>query len=266
MLTKRQLDHYLKRIDVLSTCSVTKQELLHSLHYNHLTHIPFENLDIALGREIRLEEESLFNKVISQSRGGFCYELNFCFYLLLSTLGFNVQLISGRVFDGENFGEEFDHLLLLVESEGDRFIADVGFGDSFTVPVNINGQESKERYASYRVVRKGEDYLLQKKGDAALWVPQYRFNLIPRTLKAFKKMSQYHQTSANSPFTQKSTSTIVTEHGRVTLSNQTLITTINNIKTKQPVVEASQYYHYLESYFNIALDDEGFLFNQVRCD
>ena len=68
-----------------------------ALHEAHLLAVPFENLDIHLGREIVLDVASLWTKIIEQNRGGFCYELNGLFALLLRALGFQVDMLSAAV-------------------------------------------------------------------------------------------------------------------------------------------------------------------------
>src|SRR5690349_18713825 len=70
--------------------------VLHGLHLAHLRSVPFENLDIHLGRPISLAEEQLFAKVVGQRRGGFCYELNGLFAALLREIGYEVTLLAAQ--------------------------------------------------------------------------------------------------------------------------------------------------------------------------
>ena len=93
--------------------------------------VPFENLDISLGREIVLDPERFVEKIVGQRRGGFCYELNGAFATLLAAAGFRVTLLSARVSNEEGIaGKEFDHLTLRIDLE-DAWLADVGFGANF---------------------------------------------------------------------------------------------------------------------------------------
>src|SRR5499427_10761961 len=87
---------YLHRIDHTRPPSPNAAALA-SLHRAHLFAVPFENLDIGLGRTIALEEDRLFDKIVTRRRGGFCYELNGLFSALLRSLGFNVTMVSARV-------------------------------------------------------------------------------------------------------------------------------------------------------------------------
>ena len=106
-------------------------ETLRSIHRAHLQTVPFENLDISLGRTIVVDEDATVRKIVEQRRGGFCYEMNGAFAALLRALGFRVTLLAARVArpqGGE--GPEFDHLTLRVDLE-EPWLADVGFGESF---------------------------------------------------------------------------------------------------------------------------------------
>jgi len=99
---------YLERIRYEGGLEPT-QDVLSNLHYANLLTVPFENLDIHLDRLIQLNEEHLFGKIVTQRRGGFCYELNGMFALILRELGFQVDLLSAEVFEEGRFSPEFDH-------------------------------------------------------------------------------------------------------------------------------------------------------------
>src|SRR5262245_27861823 len=126
------IDAYLGRIGYTGSRAPTL-EVLRALHRAHLYAVPFENLDIHAGRRIVLDQDALFQKVVTHRRGGFCYELNGLFAALLRKLGFDVTLLSGRVHNDGGFGPEYDHMTLLVKLDG-RWLADVGFGSSFHDP------------------------------------------------------------------------------------------------------------------------------------
>src|SRR5215213_6707253 len=130
---------YLRRINYRGELAPTVATL-RELHRAHLLAVPFENLDIHLGRAILLDQDALFDKIVTRRRGGFCYELNGLFALLLRELGFEVTLLSAGVARaGGGFGPEFDHLTLLVKVPSAEamalylpsasWLADVGFGD-----------------------------------------------------------------------------------------------------------------------------------------
>jgi N-hydroxyarylamine O-acetyltransferase len=132
-LSQQSIIDYLDRIHIpreRSKHRVSSLQTLLALHEAHMLSVPFENLSIHYGQPIILEEEALFEKIVRQHRGGFCYELNGLFAWLLRHLGFHVPLLSAGVARASGgFGPEFDHLTLLVHDlEGADWVAEVASG------------------------------------------------------------------------------------------------------------------------------------------
>ena len=149
---------YLERIGHRGGVAITG-ETLATLHLAHLRVVPFENLDIHLGRSIRLDEGELFEKIVRRRRGGFCYELNGLFAGLLDALGFEVSLLAAQFPREEGrTAPEFDHLTLLVRGrDGEAtWLADVGVErDSFARPLRVDVAAEDwqpEAGASFRLV------------------------------------------------------------------------------------------------------------------
>src|SRR5690349_12724718 len=104
--------------------------VLQAVHLAHLRSVPFENLDLHLGRPISLAEEDVYAKVVLGRRGGFCYELNGLFAALLREMGYEVALLAAQfpLPDGR-VPIDFDHLVLRVEAPGvEPVLADVAAG------------------------------------------------------------------------------------------------------------------------------------------
>ena len=143
---------YLDRIAYTGPISPTL-DVLRNLHRHHMLSVPFENLDIAQSRKIVCEENAFIQKIVERRRGGFCYELNGAFASLLRAIGFKVTLLSARVpRDDGGQSPEFDHLALRVDLE-EPWLADVGFGDSFPEPLQLQpGAEQEQDGWIYRVV------------------------------------------------------------------------------------------------------------------
>jgi N-hydroxyarylamine O-acetyltransferase len=228
-------------------------ETLRALHRRHMLAVPFENLDIHLGRTIVLDEAAFFDKVVRQRRGGFCYELNGLFAALLRELGYDVTLLSGRV-SNENgqFGPEFDHLVLLVRLDGQSWIADVGFGDSFIEPLALDGKEQSSAGMQYFVDRWPEGLILLRK-EEGLWSAKYVFTLQPHRLEEFAGMCVHHQTSPTSTFPRARICSRATPQGRITLSEMRLIQIANGERTEHMLESEEQYQKALAEYFGIEL-------------
>jgi N-hydroxyarylamine O-acetyltransferase len=244
---------YLERIAYSGSTEPTAASL-RELHRAHLFAVPFENLDIALGRRIVTDEAMILHKVVRQRRGGFCYELNAAFAALLRALGFEVTLLSARV-ARPNGAEspEFDHLTLLVDLE-DHWLADVGFGESFLEPLGLEpGIEQPDPAGTFRLVEKGDDLQMETAGREGMWKPQYSFSLQPRKLEDFSGMCHYHQTSPESHFTQNRICSRATPDGRITLSGMKLITTVNGKREERVLVSEDERIPVLREQFGIIL-------------
>lgn len=241
---------YLKRINYTGSIEANRQTL-EALQMAHLLAVPFENLDIHLGRLIVLDSDRLYKKVVEDRRGGFCYELNGTFAELLRALGFRVTMIAAGVMSEEGtFGPDFDHLTLMVEMK-ERWLVDVGFGDSFRKPLLLDERgEQKQGNDAYRIDSLGETLtLIRLHGNN--WMPQHRFTLRPRQLGDYAEMCHYHQTSPNSPFTQKRVCTIATPEGRITLSDRRLITTVGRERQERELATDEEYLDALREYFGV---------------
>jgi N-hydroxyarylamine O-acetyltransferase len=229
-----------------------KAETLRALHRAHLMAVPFENLDISLGRKITLDEVVILNKVVALRRGGFCYELNGAFAALLRALGFDVTLLSARVAranGGE--GPEFDHLTLRVDLD-EPWLADVGFGESFLEPLRLEtGSEQRDPTGMYRLQQQGERLLMHKALPDGNWKPQYSFSLQSRSLEEFSGMCRYHQTSPESSFTQKRICTLAIPDGRITLSEMKLISTMQGQREERSLNSEEEWNSTLRERFGI---------------
>jgi N-hydroxyarylamine O-acetyltransferase len=245
---------YLSRIQYHGPATPSS-ETLRRIHRAHMLTVPFENLDIWRGKKIILDEASFVRKIVVEKRGGFCYELNGAFSVLLRALGFNVTLLSARVprADGSD-GPEFDHLTLRVDLE-ESWLADVGFGDSSTEPLQLKMRVEQERDGRlYRIMEMEKESILRmQRLEQSGWKDQYLFTLQPRGMEEFAPMCHYHQTSPESHFTQKRVCSLATDDGRVTLSDLTLITTRNGNRQEAALGSEEEWRQALSKYFGMTL-------------
>jgi N-hydroxyarylamine O-acetyltransferase len=245
---------YLRRIGINGPVSATARTLAR-LHRRHLQTVPFENLSIHLGEPIRLSEAALYDKIVRRRRGGFCYELNGLFAALLRRLGYRVNLLSAGVAkDVDGFGPEFDHLLLLVELDR-RWLVDVGFGENFRTPLDLDTPGPQvQGDKAYRILCKGGYRVLQERRGVGRWTNSYRFTLIPRELSDFAMMSRYHQTSPKSQFTRNRVCSLATLSGRKTLSGMKLIETgRSGIRRDHVIADEQEYRRTLQKLFSVRL-------------
>lgn len=243
---------YFQRIGFEGKATVDHTTLI-QLHRAHMFSVPFENLNIPLGYPIVTDLDALYEKIIIQRRGGFCYELNHLFAHLLWTLGFQVDLLSAGVYNNGTFGPPFDHLCLAVHLNGQRFIADVGYGDSFREPFAMPGETRDALGVGYRVIEAENDLVMQQQKPETDWTDQYRFTLQPFAIEAFQNMCRFQQTSAESSFTRRSICTVARRDGRTTLSNGRLIQTVGDTRHETTLETEAGYREVLAEQFQIEL-------------
>jgi N-hydroxyarylamine O-acetyltransferase len=251
-----QIGPYLDRIHHL-TAIRTDPAALYELHRAHMLAVPFENLDISEGRDIQLSEEALWDKIVVRKRGGFCYELNGLFAYLLKQIGFDITYLNARVFDREGkLGIDFDHLALLtrIPNRAGIWLVDVGFGDSFTKPLNFEEPgEQVQGLRSYRLEKTNEGFITWQRNYDGTWERMYFFDLEPRAFpKEYEAACLYHQTSPQSSFTRGSIISLATPHGRISLEDGWLITTRNGHREKRAVAK-EEYPILLKECFGVVL-------------
>ena len=247
------IDAYLKRINYSGSLEPTA-ETLRALQVAHLLAVPFENLSIHAGEPIVLNEDSLFDKIVGNRRGGFCYEANGLFAGLLSALGFDVTMLSAGVArkDG-GFGPDFDHMTLMV-TLAESWLVDVGFGDSFLEPLLLDSRDEQvQGTRAFRIDADNSHLILQRRDQGGDWQPQYRFTLQPHTFADYEQMCHFHQTSPESHFTKAPLCSLATADGRVTLSGLRLITTSAQQRDEHPLPNRDDFDHILRDHFGIVM-------------
>ena len=248
-----EIASYLARIGYTGSTDPTI-DTLRLLHLAHLRAVPFENLDISLGREIVCDEERFFHKIVHLRRGGFCYELNGAFAALLRALGFPVSLLSARVArkDG-SASPEFDHLALKVNLD-EAWLADVGFGDSFLEPLLLKPDiEQEQPIGRFRIAAVGDTRIVQRQVGDGPWKSQYQFTPVPRQLSDFESRCRFQQTSLESHFTRQRICTLPTHDGRITLSDLKLIRTTGKTREELMLRDADEWRATLKQFFGVEL-------------
>jgi len=153
-------------------------ECLHELHLAHATHVPFENIEVLMGRAVRLDLASLWKKLVVDRRGGYCFEQNTLFAAVLEQIGFRVTRLAARVRLGATSITSRGHMLLAVQADSRQWLVDVGFGgDALLHPIAwIPGEAARQFAWKYRLMVESPGYLLQiLRGED--WVDLYSFTM-----------------------------------------------------------------------------------------
>ena len=163
-LTPQQKDAYLQRIGCAGLSEVCK-ETLDKLIYMHQCTVPFESLDIFAGcPEVPLDGASLYNKIVERRRGGFCYELNGLFVMLLRAMGFDAYSCMCRVAANRTVLSNLFHRGTVVRLEGKQYLCDVGLGGPMApFAVEISDKRQTQHGETYWIEPTYEGWYLQKR-------------------------------------------------------------------------------------------------------
>ena len=206
------IEQYLRRIEGEHLKQVSLENLK-QLQANHLRLIAFENLDMMANRNVVMDLESTFEKVVVKQRGGFCFELNQLFGWLLQQLGYNCVYIGCRVYSITllTYSPWYSHIALLIrlENEG-NFLVDVGFSMSFQNALAITPNViQKDTFGYMKIVPddcNNDCFTLFRnvKETNIEWNKVYQFNGKPKDINSFKEMLQWVQSPACPRFYNRS--------------------------------------------------------------
>lgn len=245
------LPAYLARVGYTGNLSPTRS-VLEGLHLAHATHIPFENLDILLGRPIRLDLASLQSKLVDSRRGGYCFEQNLLFAAVLRELGFAVTQLAARVRYRTAALLPRTHMLLMVDVAGERLIADVGFGaEGLILPVPMSASQGVSHFAwRYRVIEEDRLWVLQSLHDGS-WHDLYAFSLEPQLDVDYQIANHYVSTHPDSRFVQTLTAQLQSPGVRYILRDLELVEDHGNAHNVRSLADDKELLAVLESIFKL---------------
>lgn len=252
---KFNLKEYLERIGFEGELEINAQGL-HDLHVGHVTHIPFENLDQLQGKNISLEREWLFEKIVENKRGGYCFEMNGLFSHVLKEAGFNVTDACARVYrPGVGFGGRA-HQVLVVNVDGGLWMVDVGFGGNGPIaPVKIEDGLEQEQYGRFYRIKADETfgYILEFQVDGNYEVV-YSFTTEACYPMDFDMANYFVSNNPNSIFRKVIMCTMPTEKGRVSMYDNNLKIIHNGLVTEKKLNSDFEINAAMEKYYGISLE------------
>ena len=251
---------YFKRIDYQGKFEPSLKTL-QALHRAHLLSIPYENLDIHLGKTLVLDEAAIFEKIVHQGRGGWCFEMNGLFARVLRELGFEVSLLGGAVNRLEKGNEtKMEHLVLLVELDR-PYLADVGFGNGFLEPLILQEGVQQQQFLDFRLERLDTDwwrYHNHKHGG-----PSFDFRLEPYQLSDFADKCHELQTSATSGFVRLSVCHRHKPESIISLRGAVLQTVSNEGFSEQTLDSFTAYEKIMAEQFSLRLKNLDELWEKI---
>ena len=259
MILPLALDRYLERIGYTGARHPDRATLT-ALHRAHLHAIPYENLDIHLGRPLVLDERQIFAKLVDQRRGGWCYEMNGLFAWALRELGFAVRLLAGAVNRAANGAAAAGNHLTLLVTLDHPFLADVGFGNGFLEPLPLAVGTYAQEGMTFRLTRDGERWVFGNHQHGGLG---YDFTLAPQQLADFAAQCQIQQTAPTSGFVRATVCHRFTPDGILSLRGAVLTTVTAAGTTSITITDARVYAAVLAEQFGLHIPAAATLWEQV---
>lgn len=253
------LDAYCRRIAYAGARTPTLATL-RAIHLLHPSAIPFENLDVVLRRGVRLDAESLQQKMVRAGRGGYCFEQNMLLSHALKALGFAVTELTGRVRYGvpDSVATPLTHMLLKVDVDGVPYIVDVGFGgNTMTGPLRLDDTAGQATpHEPFRLTSAGGRYLSEAK-IRGTWMPLYSFTLEPQHAPDIDLGNWFMATHPKSRFYEDLAAARVTSEGRLALHNNHLAIHRLNAASEHRVLQTeSELRDALTGLFGLTLPDD----------
>jgi N-hydroxyarylamine O-acetyltransferase len=206
---------------------------LAALQRAHMLAVPFENLDIHLGRRLVLDPAVNYAKIVERGRGGWCFELNGLFAWLLEELGFGVTLLGSRVDGSVSGGSDLAHLLLRVDLD-QPYIVDVGFGEGSFDPLPLDALP--------------DGVIGHLDGLSVVFTRQ------PRRLGEFQPMCDHLQTSPDSSFVRRRVAHRPLPDGRILLRDLTFIEEHGDQRSERELAGDDEWRALLVERFDVVLD------------
>jgi N-hydroxyarylamine O-acetyltransferase len=249
-LSLDQLQRYFARISYDGSREPSHATLA-AIHRAHLLSIPYENLDIHFGRRLSLDPAVMFQKLVDERRGGWCYEMNGTLGQVLAAMGFDVRYVSGAVYRATR-GEAAlgNHLVLIVRLDR-LWIVDVGFGDGFIEPLPLEPGTYRQGFLEYRVSVDGPWWRVDNHEYGG--ADGFDFTLDSATLDRFAERCHELQTSPESSFVQTTVCERFVPGGLVMLRGAVLREVTAAGVATRTVEDAQEYVRVLNDRFGLDL-------------
>ena len=260
------LPAYLARLRLPARPTLDRHGLV-ALHRAHRLAIPFENLDVALGRPVAIDSAAVFAKLVAAGRGGYCFEHRRLFADALAALGIAARPLTGQVLLTGTPTPPGSHVFSLVTLDGQDWIADPGFGGSFAPPLPLaeGATATASDGARFLLRRDGETWTLLRDGDPGTtdgrgdgpgWQPQYRFTTAAVSDDALAAGNAWASTDPASRFVRHRIVSIVLPHGFARLTDRRYRRQVGAEVTEAEIADSRVYRMRLSLMFGIDLTSD----------
>lgn len=223
----------------------------------HMEAIPFENLDVLLGRGIRVDLDGVFAKLVTARRGGYCFEHATLFQAALRAMGVDATAHAARVLLVAPKAEApRTHMFLTVVDGGTTWVLDPGFGGPGPiVPVPlVEGQEARHARDLHRLVRRDGEWVLEGLVNGAM-TSLWTSSLEPQFPVDFAMANHYVSTFAESPFVTRVMIRALTPEGRVSAMNRDVTVLRGGVAEKHQLADRGALRALLARHFGFDLPE-----------
>jgi N-hydroxyarylamine O-acetyltransferase len=168
--------HYLQALGL--TKKNPTLPFLHEITELHVSTFAFCSIGPRLGLDLPLDLNSLFERIVLQKRGGYCFEQNGLLFEILDELGFSVKLYLARVVYNQDIHPGLTHRISIVKCEGEKYVVDVGFGPlGPRAPVKFKHEDGVDENRFFRLSEPQEnEFHMQTMKDGDFF-SLYKFEL-----------------------------------------------------------------------------------------
>lgn len=264
ILSASQVEQYLQRLELDyrqdKNRLIPSEENLKYLHTIHISKIPYENLSILMSEPISLNGNDLFMKIISNHRGGYCFEVNGLYTFLLETLGYKVTVYNVR-FISENKGVQIRrHRIMKVEINGISYITDVSFRNECprTALRFICDKVQTDGISEYKFTQdEYYGYIMWQKRTEKEWSKIFGFDESPQSEIDFLLPNYYCETHPDSPFIGAPHMSICPIDQHITIAGREFtISKKDKILVKRSIETKDEFILLCKTYFGIKISDE----------
>jgi len=257
-----QLADYLHRIHFTGTPRADLDTLCR-IHRLHLAAIPYENLDVQLGRRVGFDLEAIFAKLVRSPRGGWCYEMNGLLAWALEQIGFRLTRLAGAVLrDRAGDGTIGTHLALCVYLDA-PYLVDVGFGDGIVEPARLVPGKFRQddfEFALEQLDAQWWRFHNQPHGGA----PTFDFRLAEAAPEALADRCEWLQTAPESGFVQNFVCQRYVDRELRILRGRVLRLIRGGTVEQRSVDSKAELTQTLSSYFGIELDVPSVVWERIN--
>jgi N-hydroxyarylamine O-acetyltransferase len=256
-----ELAAYLDRIG-FAGCPEPDLATLRRIQRGHLENIPYENLDVQLGRPVTLEPRDAFAKLVTARRGGWCYEMNGVFRWALETIGFRVMAMTGAVLRAERGDAAIgNHLALTVELD-QPYLVDVGLGDGPSEPIPLGEGRYWQGWRELGLEPLADGWWRFHNHDRA-FATSFDFRREPADWALLAEKCHWLQSDPDSRFVQNAVCLRHEPDGVVALVGRVLKQVTANGTEDQELSSAEAYAEALAERFGIRLPQAAALWPQI---